>query len=416
MPYKHDFKHVYNVVNSFTVFSDHEHHHPDGFFADGVDVAKLIRNSYVFWMVGNGGMERVMADRAAFLDSVKYNSYFRWLEKGMQKVHQTDLPLTAATWADYDTLIATAHRDRDFHWKTLLRHGYERVIVDAYWDPGSDDNHPEIFSSTFRVDKLSYGHHPDAVAVESGPLHDPSLLYPWKHYRFTGSSLDEYVDMLRQAIVERYTSGKIVSLKTAIAYNRDINFYPDSREAALAAWNKAPADITAEELRCFGNYIFHRCFEVAEKHDIPVQIHTGLADLRGSNPLLVEPLLRQYPTVRFVIFHSGYPWSSEAAALSHNFRNAFPSLTWTPLISTSAAVRILDEYIDVAPSINTITWGSDSWMPEESVGAQLAWKHVVATVLCRRLCDGLITAADVGVLAAKLMHGNGRYVYLEHGW
>lgn len=414
MSYKTDFANIYDLVDSHKVFSDHEHHHPDGFFGAGVDLAKLIANSYVFWMV-DGGLDAILRDKAAFIDAVRHNSYFRWMQKGMQRVHGTDMPVDADTWADYDGIVSAAYRDPDFHWKTLSRHGYETLILDTYWDPGSDDGHPEIFKATFRVDKLSYGHHPDAAAVESGPLFDPSLLYPWKHYGFSGTTLDDYVDMAQALIARLYAENRIVSLKTAIAYNRTVDFYPDDKELALRAWRKPPDEITAQELVHFGNYIFHRCFETAAKHDIPVQVHTGLADLRGSDPMLVERLLVDYPSIRFVLFHSGYPWTSQVAALAHNHRNAFPSLTWTPIISTAAAVRTLDEYIDVAPSINTITWGSDCWLPEESVGAQLAWKYVVATVLCDRFRNGLLRAADVDVLARKLMSANGRHVYLKHG-
>lgn len=416
MNHREDFARIYEIVDSHKVFSDHEHHHPDGFFAAGMDLGKLIANSYIFWAVGGGDVASVLADKAGFIDAVRFNSYFHWMEKGIQKVHRTDRRVDADSWEDFDRVLADAYRDPDFHWKTLLRHGYEAIIQDSYWNPGSDDDHPEIFKATFRVDKLTYGHHAEAEVVECGPLFDPSPLVPWRHYGFTGKTLDDYVDMAKALIARLYAEKKIVSLKTAIAYNRNIDFYPDDKALAEKAWNKPPADITPEELHAFGNYIFHRCFEAAAEHDIPVQIHTGLADLSGSDPMLVERLLVDYPKVRFVLFHSGYPWTSQVAALAHNHRNAFPSLTWTPIISTSAAVRVLDEFIDAAPSVNTITWGGDCWLAEESVGAQLAWKHVVATVLCGRFQSGLLRASDVDALARKLMLTNGRNVYLEHGW
>ena len=50
-------------------------------------------------------------------------------------------------------------------------------------------------------------------------------------------------------------------------------------------------------------------------------------------------------------------------------------------------------------------------MAEESAGAMLAWRFIVATVLAQRLADGRLTAAGADVLASKLMHGNGRSVY-----
>lgn len=412
MTFENDFEKIYAVVDSFKAFSDHEHHHPDGFFAEGVDLRKVLENSYVFWATDRN-IPRILADKAAFINTIRFNSYFIWLEKGIQRAHGIDLPWNADTWDALSEAISEGHKDKDFHWKILLKQGYETIILDTYWDPGSNDGHPDLFQSTFRVDKLSYGHHARAAAVECGPEYKKKPLYPWEHYHFTGKTLSDYVDMA-QALIERlYRERKIVSLKTAIAYNRTVDFYPDDKSAAEKAFGKSPEEITPEELVLFGNYIFHRCFEVAAKLDIPVQVHTGLADLRGSDPMLVERLIMQYPDIRFILFHSGYPWSSQVGALAHNHLNAFPSLTWTPLISTSAAERILDEYIDIAPSISTITWGSDCWMPEESIGAQLAWKHVIARVLHKRLVHRMIEPRDIETLAGKLMRDNGRSIYLS---
>ena len=412
MSYAKDFARIYNVVDSIKVFSDHEHHLPDQCFKDGFTLQKLIDYSYLFWMLG-GENQRVMPERKEFFDRLRFNSYFHWFERGLQEVHGHDLKFNFENWETIDSRVTKAYQNKDFHWQTLMRHGYDKIILDAYWDPGSDDGHPEIFTPTFRIDKFGFGYHKDATTRLDAPHIGPELFCPWKRYGFAGKTLSDYVDMAQSILTERYQAGKFVSLKTAIAYDRTVDFYPDSKELAEKAFGKAPGEITPQEQRHFLNYIFHRCFEVAAKLDIPVQIHTGLADLRGSNPMLIEPLLRQYPQIRFILFHSGYPWSAEVAALAHNFTNAFPSLTWTPIISTSAAIRILDEFIDVAPNINTITWGGDSWVAEESVGAQLAWKHVVASVLTKRYRERMLSANDVEVLAEKLLLTNGRSVYLE---
>jgi len=127
--------------------------------------------------------------------------------------------------------------------------------------------------------------------------------------------------------------------------------------------------------------------------------------------MLLEPIIARYPQTRFVLFHSGYPWIHVVGGLAHNYPNALPSLTWTPTISTSAAVEALNDYIDVASSINTITWGSDCWVPEDSVGALLAWRHVVARALAERMEYGLLDRRNAEILACKLMYENGHYVY-----
>ena len=193
--------------------------------------------------------------------------------------------------------------------------------------------------------------------------------------------------------------------------HRPISFLPDDREAAERAFGKSPEKITREEKILFGNYIFNRFCELAEQMDVPFQVHTGLAQLSGSNPMNLEPIIARYPKTRFVLFHSGFPWIHEAAGLAHNYPNVLPSLTWTATICTSAAVRALQDFIDVAPSVHTIAWGSDCWTAEESVGALLAWQHVAARAIGERLDHGLLRAAEAESLARKLMFENGRGIY-----
>jgi predicted TIM-barrel fold metal-dependent hydrolase len=220
------------------------------------------------------------------------------------------------------------------------------------------------------------------------------------------------VALLRDTVRSRHAAGRVAALKCAEAYNRGLDLAEDDREAAQAAFGRPPALVSPEARRLFSNYIFHRACELAIELDVPFQIHTGLASLAGSNPIQLIPILERYPTARFVLFHTGYPWTAEAAGLAHNYGNVLPSLTWTATISTSAAIRALHELIDVSCSINRITWGSDCWVPEESIGALQAWRYIVAHVLAERFDDGRLRAADVSVLARKLMHENGRAIYM----
>ena len=397
-----EFEAIYEYVSTLPVFSDHEHHQTDDFFAEGVTLDRLVNNSYVAWTGYTcDGSDRA---RAALLENVRYNSYFAWFERGLRKVHGLDCELTADNWREISDMVASRYAaDADFHWWALLENGYERLILDTYWDPGSDDGHPEAFTPTFRIDKLMSGHHAEAIAPDDFPV--------WERYGFDGSDLDEFVEMMRATIKARHQQGKVAAFKCAEAYNRDIDFLPDEKAAAKEAFGKHPSEISREQLRAFSNYIFNRACDLAGELDVPFQVHTGLAMLSGSRPMNFEPILIKYPNVRFVLFHSGYPWTDEAAGLAHNHANALPSLTWTATICTSAAVRALGDFIDVAASCNCITWGSYCWTAEESIGAMMAWRFVVAKTLSERLADGRLTASRAEALARKLMYENGRSVY-----
>jgi predicted TIM-barrel fold metal-dependent hydrolase len=396
------FKGLAEYVNSLPVFSDHEHHLPDAFFARKVTLDELVNSSYVSWT--GHRLDGGRPAREALLEHTRFNSYFTWFERGLARVHGIDVPLTVENWETISARVGRTYgADQDFHWRVLKDHGYERQILDSYWNPGDDNGHPEIFVPTFRIDKFMYGTHAESVA--------PDDFVPWQRYGFSGGELEDWVELMRRTIRTAAASGRAVALKCAEAYCRTVDFQPDDAAAARRAFGVPFQALEPQSQVLFGNYIFNRCCELAEELNLPFQIHTGLAKLATSQPLNFEPTIQRYPRVRFVMFHAGYPWTHQAAGLAHNYANAYPSLTWLVSIAPSVAVRTLHEFIEVACSINTITWGSDAWTTEESVGALLAWRWVVAKTLAQRLADGLLTARDAECLARKLMYENGRQVY-----
>jgi len=396
------FERIHGYIGSLPVSSDHEHHLADDAFAGGMTLDGLFSNSYVAWtgFVPDG----TTASRQTFLDNVRFNSYFTWMERGIRQVHGLKQQVDLASWDEISEVVARAYaRDPDFHWRALAENGYERLILDTYWNPGDDDGHPEIFTPTFRIDQFIYGHHAEAVG--------PNEIVPWQHYGFTGGSLDDYVEMMFETVRKQHAAGRVAALKCAEAYNRTVDFLPDDADAARRCFGKHPGETEPQERILFGNYVFNRCCELAGELALPFQVHTGLARIRTSNPMNFEPMLERYPDVRFVLFHAGYPWTHEVAGLAHNYRNALPSLTWTATICTSAAIRALHDFIDAACSVNSITWGSDCWVAEESVGAMLAWRFIVAKVLTERVLDGRMSIPDAESLARKLMNENNRSVY-----
>ena len=199
-----------------------------------------------------------------------------------------------------------------------------------------------------------------------------------------------------------------VSLPHAI---RSLDYAEGNRAEAAAVFGRHPQDVSAGESTAYQNFMFNWFCELAEKLDLPFQIHTGLGQLAGSRPMLFEPVLLRYPQVHFVLFHAGYPWYGEVAGLAHNHANVSIDMVWAPIISTSAAVAALHEYIEVARSSDRIAWGSDTWTSEEAVGALLAWEHVVATVLAEKVDDGYFDMAEAEILAHKLMYRNAARLY-----
>jgi uncharacterized protein len=69
-------------------------------------------------------------------------------------------------------------------------------------------------------------------------------------------------------------------------------------------------------------------YEAAAALGIPLLIHTGMSwapetPLELGHPLLLEPAIRQWTTLSFVLAHFGWPWVWEATALALKYPNVY---------------------------------------------------------------------------------------------
>lgn len=120
--------------------------------------------------------------------------------------------------------------------------------------------------------------------------------------RFIGfASVDPLDPQASNRLEEAITKLHLRGLKLApeIQY-----FYPNDEKYAFPLYKKA------QELR------------------IPVLIHTGLswepnARIKYCNPLLLEDVALEFPDLKIVIAHFGWPWVKEAAILAIKHRNVY---------------------------------------------------------------------------------------------
>ena len=396
-------RHPREVIRRTPIFSTHEHHREDAFH-QSLDLDVLLRNSYVGW--GPLPKSAAAKDRAGWLDRARFNSYFIWLEKALGRVYGIDR-LTAANWDELSGRIRTEHAsDAGHHIRILREHArYAQFLQDAYWDPGSDAGHAELATPVYRVDMWLAGFHPESKDHDGMRVHArPELsASPPK-------TLDDYEAALRRVIARRRPD--IAALKCASAYERGIDFgVKGDRAAAAAAWGTPPDRITPAARKAFGDYVFHVALDAAAEHALPVQVHTGLACLAWSNPLLLEPTIAARRDVRFVLFHGGYPWVREIGALAHNHGNVVIDLCWLPLISTTAAVAALHEYMEIAFDAGIFTWGGDNWTSEESLGAAMALEHVLERVLSEKVDAGYLRVDDAEAFIERVMWRNAEEIY-----
>jgi hypothetical protein len=236
------------------------------------------------------------------------------------------------------------------------------------------------------------------------PDHDgntPFRIYP----EAPTGNFDDYLDFI-EALFTRWHRAGAVAMKSASAYDRSLQYGVSDRKAAGEVFYQPPSKVSPDKRLAYEDFMFDWFCRLCAKFEVPFQIHTGLGKLAGSRPLLLEPVILRYPQIHFVLFHAGYPWYDEMAGLLHNHSNISVDMVWVPIISTTGARLALHEFIEVAHSGDLIGWGGDAFTSEESFGALLAWRHVLARVLSEKVDEGYLGMAEAEKLAHKLMYSN----------
>jgi hypothetical protein len=392
---------LWDAVYVQPLFSSHEHYY-DLSEEPHMDVNTLIGNSYLDeeWTFSSPGRES--SSREAFLSSLRSKSYLRWFRESLQTIYGVEKPLSAENWDEYDKRIFKMRRGKDFLREVYRKHClYEHVVQDSYWNPGAMPQEFDFFSATFRINSFLYSY---ASGSEDHNGNNARRLYG-----FDTDDIDEYVHHMERVIIEKTEDG-CVALKSALAYDRPIAFEEVDKSRAEGALKKPePGE---EEIRCFGDYILHQICRIARERSIPFQIHTGLGLLWGSNPMNFEPIIRAYPELPFVLFHGGYPWCNVIGGLLHNYPNVHADMVWLPLISPTAAVNALHEWLEVSNSIYRLEWGSDCKTPEESFGATLAFRKVLFTVLSQKVEAGYFDLDTALQISHLIGFENAKNLYL----
>jgi glucuronate isomerase len=381
------------------VFNTHSHFlEPSTISPYNLD--SLLANSYVNWRLkAPTGIE----GRAGFLDAVRTNSYFVWLQKSLQSLYGLDGPITAANWDELSHRIAAAHAGEGRSLAILKDVcGYENVLHDPYWNPQQANPHPGFFAPAYRINMFLYGWCREA--------HDHNGHNAQTVLGTDIRDIDEYVAMMRNAILRRKAEG-CVALKSALAYDRELDFRETPKNAAQKALS-AGCGAGDEEIQAFQDYVFFAICHIAAELGMQLQNHTGLGHLRRTNAMQMREVIEKNPDTKFVLFHGSYPYTDDIGGLLHNFGNVYPDLCWLPLISSSACERLLAELIDVGTS-DKISWGCDTWTAEESFGALLAARHVIAKVLSVKVKDGYLTLPDAEKFAERILHDNAVKLYFK---
>ena len=257
----------------------------------------------------------------------------------------------------------------------------------------------------------------DAVLIDDGFLPDETLPLAW-HARFVPVRRVLRLEALAQDLLaevddfagfqERFRSAldpppaDVVAFKSIIAYRSGLAIEPVTRadaEARFAALRPAAARKPCRLAdKVLLDFLVTQALEVAARHRLPVQFHTGFGDpdldLRLANPLHLHPRLedRRYRNAPIVLLHASYPSPREAGYLASVYPQVYLDLSLAvPFLSVAGMRDATRALLELAPA-NKLMYSSDAHLSPTSTtsrrsGAggcwERSWSSLSATATCR---------------------------------
>ena len=110
--------------------------------------------------------------------------------------------------------------------------------------------------------------------------------------------------------------------------------------------------------------------------------------------------------MKFILFHGGYPFGGELAAVAKGFRNVYIDMCWLYIISPSYSERYLHEWLETVPASKIMAFGGDFRNVENIYGHLLFARQVVTKVLTEKVRDGYFSEDEALKIAQMILHDN----------
>ncbi len=361
--------------------------------------------------ISEGDLEELWETFGQYLDFSQNTSYYSQFLKGFQILYGfNDSRFTKGGIRSLSEQIAMNYKDRNaWYERAFEKAGFEIMLVDQYWAPFNTDLNPRFFALVFNINNLvSATTQRTAKYREDAPL-SVSLFKLADHEGYSIKTLDEYLAFAGH-LFQKFLDRNAICIKNSMAYGRTLYYEDVPYERAEELFSRNSSSLTREEKKELEDFMFHWICNKSIELDLPIQIHTGYLagngnTLENGRPTKLNNLFLKFREARFSLFHGGYPWTGEFAALGKMFPNVYLDLVWLPQISREAAVQGLDEMLDCVP-YNKFFWGGDCHFIEESTGSLEFGKSVVAEVLAKRIERGLLTEEVAKDIALKIFRDN----------
>ncbi len=228
-------------------------------------------------------------------------------------------------------------------------------------------------------------------------------------------TLDDVLECMTQVVEKWRANPKVVGIKSAHAYGRSLAFQKVNRSVAEDVFNKVLSNeghaLSTTEALPLQDYLMFQLVARAEAVGLPMVFHTGIQAgnynrIANANPLLLQPILEEFPRAKIDLFHGGMPWVREVAILAKYFPGVHLNMAWMHIINAAQARSALAEWLDMVPNTKIFGFGGDYHTVEKVYGHLKIARQNVAMVLAEKIREGAYTRQEASMVARRLMREN----------
>jgi predicted TIM-barrel fold metal-dependent hydrolase len=240
-------------------------------------------------------------------------------------------------------------------------------------------------------------------------LHEPEVRAAFAAH--VGRELGD-LPAARQALadyVASYVARGAIGIKLAHAYWRSLHHEPVAESDAAPLYARAVAGeaLSAQEVTTLQDHIVWFLAGLAADMGLVFQIHTGMQGNWGhvpdSDPLGLLPLIRAHRTVKFDLFHAGYPYARELGVVGKHYPNVWLNACWIYLITMAGSRQLLSEWVDLVPAERLLGFGSDLRWPEMIYGHLVMARSCLADVLAEKVAHDFLSKSAALDLVRMLL-------------
>ncbi|MGA3157319.1 MAG: amidohydrolase family protein [Steroidobacteraceae bacterium] len=239
------------------------------------------------------------------------------------------------------------------------------------------------------------------------------------------AGLDDYLQRVVSATLERHKSGGALAEKFEVAYLRSFDFADPPRSAAArvyARWARGGRP-SPEEYKLLQDFLFHYIAMECGRLGMAVHLHAmagygSYFSIAGVNPLLLEPLFND-PRLRktnFVLLHGGWPYVREIGALLQKPNVYLDISSQSITITPRTQAQWLREWLELVPE--KVLFGTDGYPYTDALGwPESTWiasrdaRQALGIALTGMLADGEISKVRALELARLVLRGNAETLY-----